>query len=200
MKKKRQKPWETELIEKIKDVINSCFPEAEEKALKQFKKEKAEEIPLMQSKVDFVRGFQGWFLLKYLIKGKFTPMEFISGNPADYFTKRELHMVDNFLNNEESFYEIVSISEDKKDFTIKNIANSKIILVKTINFPAKLKAGEYISAIPVQKLDGDYFFYGNVACYSKENGNSIKKIFLEEWKKAQREENQKINGGNKNVK
>ncbi|MFH1376060.1 MAG: hypothetical protein ABIH25_00320 [Candidatus Woesearchaeota archaeon] len=169
MKKKRQKPWETKLIEKIIDVTGYCFPGAEEEALKQFNKVKAKEISVMRTKVDFDRGFQTWFLLKYLIEEKFTPMEVISGNPSNYFTKRELQMVDNFLNNKEGFYEIISISRDKKDFTIKNVMNSEIISVKTIDFPNKLSKGEHIYTIPVQKLDGNYFFYGNVTCYSKEN-------------------------------
>ena len=180
---KRQKPWETELIDKIGDVINSCFPKEKGNALKKFKEEKAQEIPLMRTKIDFVRGFQAWFFLKYTIEGKITPMEFISGNPANYFTKRELKMVDNFLNNKEGFYEIISISKDKKDYTIKRIDKNKAINVKTIDFPAELKIVEYIHAIPVENLDCDYFFYGNVACYSKENGEAIKKTFLKEWKK-----------------
>lgn len=178
-------PWETKLIEKIEDVINSCFPKIREIALKQFKKEKADEISLIQTKQDFHRGFQAWFLLTYLIEGKFTPMEFISGNPVNYFTKKELQMVDKFINNKKGLYEIINISKNKKDFFLKNVANNETILVKTIDFPSKLKKGEYIYAIPVRKLDNNYFFYGNVISYSKENGEGIKKIFLEKLGKMQ---------------
>lgn len=196
---KKKKPWETKLIEKIQDVINYYFPKATAEALSKFKKEKEEEIPLMRTKVDFARGFQAWFLLKYLIEGKFTPMEFISGNPAGYFTKKELQMVGNFLDNKKGLYEIISISKNKKDYIIKNVVNNDVTTVKTINFPAKLSVKEYIYAIPVKRLDGNYFFYGNVACYSRENGEHIKKVFLEEWKK-QKNKGIRIKEKNKNVK
>jgi len=196
---KKKKPWETKLIEKIQDVINYYFPKATAEALSKFKKEKEEEIPLMRTKVDFARGFQAWFLLKYLIEGKFTPMEFISGNPAGYFTKKELQMVGNFLDNKKGLYEIISISKNKKDYIIKNVVNNDVTPVKTINFPAKLSVKEYIYAIPVKRLDGNYFFYGNVACYSRENGEHIKKVFLEEWKK-QKNKGIRIKEKNKNVK
>ena len=178
-----KKPWETKLIEKIEDVIDSCFPKDSKKALIEFKKEKAEEIALMEYKIDFARGFQAWFFLKYLIKGKFTPMEFITGNSVGYFTKKELQMVENFLNNQESLYEIISISKNKRDYEIRNVVNNKIIRVKTIDFPAKLSIGDYIYATPIKKLDNNYFFYGNVACYSKEKGKHIEQIFLKEWEK-----------------
>jgi len=196
---KKKKPWETKLIEKIQDVINYYFPKATAEALSKFKKEKEEEIPLMRTKVDFARGFQAWFLLKYLIEGKFTPMEFISGNPAGYFTKKELQMVGNFLDNKKGLYEIISISKNKKDYIIKNVVNNDVTTVKTINFPAKLSVKEYIYAIPVKRLDGNYFFYGNVACYSRKNGEHIKKVFLEEWKK-QKNKGIRIKEKNKNVK
>jgi len=175
-------PWETKLIEKIYDVINYSFPKIEKKALDQFKRENAKEISLIKTNRDFYRGFQAWFLLEYLIEDKFTPMEFILGNPASYFNKSELKMITNFLDDKKGWYELVHISKNNKDFTIKNIINSKIIIVKTIDFPAKLKKGEYIYARPVQKLKGGYFFYGNLFCYSKEEGENIKMALLIELK------------------
>ena len=188
MKPKRKKPWETKLIEKIIDVINYYFPGEEKIALEKFKKEKSEEISLMPSKMDFARGFQAWFLLDYLIKDEFTPMEFISANPEKYFTKKEIKMINKFINNERGFYEILDITNNKKDYILKNVMNKKVINVKTIDFPAKLKAGEFIYAVPVEKLGGNYFFYGNVASYSKEEGQKVMDYLIKESDKINKED------------
>ena len=48
-----------------------------------------------------------------------------------------------------------------------------------IDFPAKLNIGDFISATIVQKSQRYYFFYGNVATYSKKEGQGMKDFI---WK------------------
>ena len=62
----------------------------------------------------------------------------------------------------------------------KSNADLYALIIKTIDFPAKLNMGDLISATIVQKLEGDYFFYGNVATYSKKEGQRMKNFMLKE--------------------
>ncbi|MBI2671796.1 hypothetical protein HYX16_02585, partial [Candidatus Woesearchaeota archaeon] len=77
--------------------------------------------------------------------------------------------------------EIKYISRNRKDYLIQNVLDDRKYLVKTIDFPSKLIIGDFISALIIKKLDDNYFFYGLVISFSRENGLKIKKDFLKKY-------------------
>ena len=170
------------LIEKISILAGISFPDEDEKAFEKFQEENKKEIEIMQSEIDFNRAFQAWFLLEYRLPNGKTPMEFVfSRRDLDkLFSKKEISMIGNLLAHIQSLFEIKKISKNKKNYTIENVLDNKSYIIKTIDFPAKLNMGDLISATIVQKLEGDYFFYGNVATYSKKEGQRMKNFMLKE--------------------
>lgn len=182
-------PWETALINKISLFTELSFPDEEEKALKKYEKDCSEEIKVIDSKIDFARGFHAWFLLEYRLPNGKTPMEFIYSREdlPKLFSKREIKMITNFLAFKQSLFEVKKISKNKKDFKLENVIDNKEHFVETIDFPAKLKIGEFIVACIVEKLNKKCFFYGNVACYGKKEGLKIKEEIIKLAEKANKE-------------
>ena len=175
-------PWEVKLIGKVSFHTSLGFENEEEKAVEKFAEENKNKLKLIKSEKDFNRGFQAWFNLEYRLPNGLTPMEWAFSNDK-MFEKKELEMIKNFLDHKNSLFEVIKISDNKKDYTLKNIMDSKEYYVETIDFPAVLKIGDFLNAVLVEKLGGNYFFYGNVMSYSKKEGEKMKRIFLEEIKK-----------------
>ncbi len=174
------RPLEVALMEKISLLIDISFPDEEEKALEKFKKEKKKEIEMMRSEIDFNRGFQAWFLLEYRLTDGNIPMEFVFSKADKLFSKKELKMIKNFLARVQSLFEIKKISKNKKNYAIEDVLYNKLYIVKTIDFPAVLKEGDFIAATIIQKLEEHYFFYGNVASYSRKQGLKMKNFMIKE--------------------
>jgi len=181
-------PWESNLINKIFLLVDTGFHDEEEKAIESFNIAYKNEIEIMSSEADINRSFQAWYLLKYqLLNGK-TPIEFVfsRGDLEKLFSKKERDMIGNFLGYIESLFEIKKISENKKNFTIENVLDNKEYVIKTIDFPEVLKEGDFIRIIIVKKIEGYYFFFGNVATFSKKEGEKMKKSILKEMNKLKK--------------
>lgn len=178
------KPKEIILVDKVVDMINNVFPQELKRAVKVYQKEP--EAKNCKRDIDFSRGFLSWFLLKRTVQGGITPMELAYSFPLDYFTAEERKIIKNFLNFRESVFEIINISDNKKDYLLQDVLTNKEFLIKTIDFDSVLSGGDFVIATVVSKIEGDYFFYGNVGAYSREVGLKVKKSLIEANKRVRR--------------
>ena len=160
-----KKAQEAEVIGKIRGMIDHLYPEMEEKMREAFIHENEEVFKIIKRKVDFRLGFHAWFLLKFEFPSGATAMEMADSFPMDFFNKEDKKVIKNFLNYKESLFEIVKITEDRRDYTIKDLLDKKEYLVKTLDLPPKFNEKEFIQAIIVKNLEGDYFFYGAIQSY-----------------------------------
>ena len=173
---KINKAPEAEMIGKVRGMMDYLYPGIEEKTREIYVHENEDVIKVIKRKVDFRLGFHAWFLLKYEFPNEATAMEMADSFPMDFFTKDEKKMIKNFLNYKESLFKIIKISNDKRDYTIKDMLTSKLYLVKTLDMPAKFKEKDLIKAMIIKNLENDYFFYGGVASFNV----SDKKEFIKE--------------------
>lgn len=177
--KKPKRPKEVIAIDKVLGMINYLFPREIKKAEKAY--EKTQEGEWAKGREEYDRGLNAYFVLKHIIKGA-TPIEYANSFPLSYFSQEDRKVIKNFLNFNESLFEVKAISGNRKDYSIEDI-DGKAYLVKTIDFPDVLKEGEFIRAILIKNLAGDYFFYGNVLSYSREEGPKVKDALLAIMKK-----------------
>ena len=172
MARDNKKPQEVELIWKVVDFITNIHPNEIKKASKEFQKIDNTKL----GREAYERELLAWFLLKRNIKGA-TPMEYAYSFPLDFFTREDKEIIKNFINYIESFFEVAKISKDKKDYEIVDITSNKRYLIKTIDFPDVLQEKGFIRALIVKK-GNHYFFYGNVAQYTKKEEKRLKKEIL----------------------
>jgi hypothetical protein len=180
-----EKAPEAKLIAKVRSFIDYMYPDIEEKTREIFVHENEEGFKVIKRKVDFRLGFHAWFLLKYIFPSGATAIEMADSFPMDFFTKKEKEMIKNFLNYKESLFEIIKISDNKKDYTIKDLLDNKKYLVKTLDLPAKFQEKSLINAIIIKNIKEDYFFYGAVKSFNINN----KKEFIKEFLREIRDEN-----------
>ena len=177
-KKMINKVPEEKMIGKVRGMMEHLHPEAEEKAREVFIHEPEYRMSLARRKVDYLPAFYAWFLLKYEFPNGATAMEIADSFPMDFFNKDEKKMIKNFLNYNESLFEILEISKDKKDYKIKNFLDKRIYLIKTWDMPAKFSKRQLIKAMIIKNLDGNYFFYGAVQSFDIEDKKSFIKDML----------------------
>jgi hypothetical protein len=114
-------------------------------------------------------------------------MEMADSFPMNFFNNNEKKMIKNFLNYKESLFEIIKISNDDRDYLVKDLLDKKEYLVKTFDLPPKFREKQLINAIIIKNIKGDYFFYGGVMSFSFDN----KKMFIKEFLKEVKIENKK---------
>ncbi len=179
MKKKKITP-ESEFIGKVRGMIDHLYPNIEEEMREEFIHENPHILKLAERKSDFRLGFHSWFLLKFEFPSGATAMEMADSFPMDFFNKDDKKIIKNFLNYKESLFEIIKISNDKKEYTLRDLSDNKEYLVKTIDLPAKLEVKELVQAILVKNLNEEYFFYGLVISFTiYEEKGFIKEILKE---------------------
>jgi hypothetical protein len=84
-----------------------------------------------------------------------------------------------------SFFEVKGISNNRKDFLLSNVTTNNEFLVKTLDLKGpKIKVGDFFTARIVKKLDGEYFFYGLMNSYDKDEGLKIKNDILKKYRQA----------------
>jgi len=176
---------EAKMIGKVRGMIDHLYPGIEEKAREIFIHEHESAMKIIRRKVDFRLAFHAWFLLKYEFSSRATAMEMADSFPMDFFNKDDKKMIKNFLNYKESLFEILEISEDKKNYTIRDLLDNNFYLIKTFDLPARFSKEDLIKAIIIKNLDGDYFFYGAVQAYDVAN----RKEFIKEMLNVIRLEN-----------
>ncbi|MEK6893049.1 MAG: hypothetical protein AABX07_02505 [Nanoarchaeota archaeon] len=184
-KKLINKAPESEMISKVRGMIDYLYPKIEEEAREIFVRENEYAMKVIKRKVDFRLAFHAWFLLKYEFPSEATAMEMADSFPMDLFNKDEKKMIKKFLNYKESLFEILDISEDKRDYKIKDLLDKKIYLIKTIDLPAKFLKNQLIKAMIIKNLEEDYFFYGAVQSFNITD----KKEFIKEMRNVIRLEN-----------
>lgn len=173
---------EARMISKVRGMIEYLYPGIEEEAREIFVHENEDAMKIIKRKVDFRMGFHAWFLLKYEFPSEATAIEMACSFPMDFFNEKERKMIKNFLNYKESLFEILKISKNKKDYTIKDLLDNKIYLIKTIDLPARFKEKYLIQAIIIKNLEGNYFFYGAVHSFNIKNKNRFIKEMLKKIK------------------
>ncbi len=176
---------EIEMISKVRSMIEYMYPRIEEEAREIFIHENEEVMKIIKRKADFRWAFQAWFLLKYEFPSEATGMEMADAFPMKFFTKNEKKAIKNFLDYKESLFEILKISEDKRDYKIKDLLDKRTYLIKTFDLPAKFSGGQLIKTMIIKNLREDYFFYGGVKSYLVKN----KARFIREMLKEVREDN-----------
>jgi|SRR3989344_1652933 len=176
---KINKAPEAEMIGKVRGMMDYLYPGIEEKTREIYVHENEDVIKVIKRKVDFRLGFHAWFLLKYEFPNEATAMEMADSFPMDFFTKDEKKMIKNFLNYKESLFKIIKISNDKRDYTIKDMLTSKLYLVKTLDMPAKFKEKDLIKTTIIKNLENDYFFYGGVKSFKVSDKEEFIKEMLE---------------------
>ncbi|MBI2631962.1 hypothetical protein HYW75_03090 [Candidatus Pacearchaeota archaeon] len=182
MTKEIKKTWESELIGKVRSMINHLYPGIEEELGEVYIHENEPAMKIIKRKVDFRLGFHAWFLLKHEFPSGATAMEMANSFPMDYFNKKEKKMIKNFLDYKESLFEILKISEDKKDYTIKDLSDKKVYLVKTIDLPVGFKEKDFVQAIIVKNIESNYFFYGTIMSFDILDQKKFIKEILNEFK------------------
>jgi len=174
-----KKQEEVKVVEKVYDFILGLYPHIIDKAKKKFDS-LGMDFP---NNVSYSRGFNSWFLLKYIVHNAATPMELAYSFPMDYFSKKEKRIIKNFIGHIESLFEVISIKD--KDYTLKDARDNKKYNMKTIAMDGNLKAKDYILATIVKSLKNCFFFYGNVLPCDKMHIEDIKK----ELKNSSKEKN-----------
>lgn len=170
------KQLEVEVINKVVDFVMHMHPDETKRALKEY--DSSQEAKITKDDRSYQRGFLSWFLLQKRLRNEITPIELAYLFPLDYFTKKEKLIIKNFMNSINSLFQVKDISGNKKDFILVNMWDRKKYKVKTIDFPDILKKKDYIRALIVKKVEGDYFFYGNVWTYEENDALSIKEEFI----------------------
>ena len=79
-----------------------------------------------------------------------------------------------------------------KEILLEDAVSGRRYLVKTIDFPDVLENGEFVKAILVKKLEGDYFFYGNVLTYARAEGLKMKEYLLKNIGKIKKRQKPEI--------
>ncbi len=167
---------EARMIGKVRGMIDHLYPGVEEKSREHFVHEHEYAMKVIKRKVDFRLAFHAWFLLKYEFPSGATAMEMADSFPMDFFTADEKKMIKNFLVYKESLFEILKISENKRDYMIKDLLDKRTYFIKTLDLPAHFSKGQLIKAIIIKNLEGDYFFYGAVQSFDINN----RKEFIKE--------------------
>lgn len=181
-KKRLNKALETKMIGKVRGMIDHLYPAIEKKAREIFVHKNEDAMKIIRRKLDFRLAFHAWFLLKYEFPSGATAMEMADSFPMDFFTKQDKKMIKNFLNYRESLFEILEISNDKRNYTIRDLLDKKIYVIKTLDLPAKFLEGQLIRAIIIKNLEGDCFFYGAVQSYNITDKRKFIKEMLDEIK------------------
>lgn len=182
------KPIEVTVIEKVFDFVVHTFPKELKKASKEFKK--SDEAEAAKDERTYERGLLSWFLLERKTNLGLTPMELAYLCPLDCFTNRDRRIIKNFIEHTISLFEVKKIHN--KDYLLENVIDKKEHLVNTIDFPDIVKEGEFIRALIVKKLEGGYFFHGNVLTYTKQDGLEIRDFLLKNIKKIKKRKKPKI--------
>lgn len=182
IEEKNKKALEAELIGKVRSMMDYLYPGIEEDLREDYIHENQHVFKAVKRKVDFRLGFHAWFLLKHEFPSSATAMELAYSFPMDYFNETEKKMIKNFLRYKESLFEIIKISDNHKDYTIKDLSDKKVYLVKTIDLPDGFKEKNIIQAIIIRNLKGDYFFYGTVISFDVYNRKEFVKEILNEIK------------------
>ena len=180
--KRPKKGEEAEFLGKIRSMIDYFYPGIEEEMRKSFILKNKNALRNIKRDVDFRLWFHAWFLLKYEFPSGATAMEMADSFPLDYLTKKEKKMVKNFLSYKESLFEIIKISEDKKEYFLKDLSDNKEHNIKTIDLPPSLKEKEIIQAIIIKNMKNDYFFYGIITSFDITNRKEFVKALLKEIK------------------
>lgn len=173
---KINKAPEAKMISKVRGMIDYLYPRIEGKVREIFVHENEDVMKIFKRKVDFNLAFHAWFLLKYEFPSEATAMEMAESFPMDFFTEDEKKMIRNFLNYKESLFEILKISDDKRNYAIKDLADNKTYLIKTLDLPDRFCEGQLIKVIIIKNINRDYFFYGAVQTFTIRN----KKRFIKE--------------------
>ena len=185
-----EKPFEVSLIEKILTLVSLYFKDEVARAFGKYKLFYSDKNKKL-SKLDLSRDFQAWFLLEHKLPNGKTPVEFVfcREDIDKLFSKKEKNMIGNFLAFKKTLFEIKYISRNRKDYLIQDVLDDRKYLVKTIDFPSKLIIGDFINALIIKRLDDNYFFYGLVTSFSRENGLEIKKDFLKKYEELKSKQN-----------
>ena len=179
---KQTKAPEAELISKIRGMIDHLYPGIEEEMREVFVHENEDAMKIITRKVDFRLDFHAWFLLKFEFPSNATAMEMAKSFPMDFFNEEDKKIIKNFLNYKESLFEILKISLDHRDYLIRNLADKRKYLIKTLDLPARFKERDLIQAIIVKNLEDEYFFYGGVKSFTISNTKEFIKEILNEIK------------------
>lgn len=177
-KKVINKNPEARVIGKVRGMIEHLYPGIEEEAREIFVHENEETMKVIKRKVDFRLSFHAWFLLKYEFPSEATAIEMADSFPMNFFNKKEKKIIKNFLNYRESLFEILKISEDGHNYTIKDLSDKKIYFVRTFNLPNKFLEKQLILAMIIKNLEEDYFFYGAVQSFNIKNKKKFVKKLL----------------------
>ena len=180
--KKRKKAWESELIGKIRGMIEHLYPGIENEMRELYIQKNQNAMKLIKSGADFRLAFHSWFLLKFEFPSGTTAIEMADSFPMKYFNEKEKKMIMNFLRYKESLFEIINISENKKDYTLRDLSDNKEYAIRTIDLPAGFKEKEIVQAIIVKNLKKEYFFYGLVTSFDVFNRKEFVKEILEKIK------------------
>ncbi len=173
-KKQIKKAPEAGVISKIRGMIDYLYPGIEREVREEFIRENAYILKLAKKKSDFRLAFHSWFLLKFEFPSGATAMEMADSFPEKFFTEDEKRTIKNFLEYQESLFEIIKILNNK-DYLIKDLRDDKEYLINTIDFPCVLNQGEIVQAIIIRKFEGGYFFYGNVTSFDVQNKKEFMK-------------------------
>ncbi len=189
--KKIKKQEEVVVIEKVFDFITHTFPKDLKKAAKEFKK--SVEAQVANDKRDYTRGLMSYFLLERKTNLELTPMELAQSFPLDFFTKQDKEIINNFVDHISSIFEVKR--KDGKEILLEDAVSGRVYLVKTIDFPDVLENGEFVKTILVKKLEGDYFFYGNVLTYTRAEGLKMKEYLLKNIGKIKKKHKPEVEWG-----
>jgi|SRR3989344_6910564 len=171
---------EAEMISKVRGMIDYMYPKIEGRAREIFVHKNEDAMKVIKRKVDFRLAFHAWFLLKYEFPSEATAMEMADSFPMDFFNKDEKKMIKNFLHYKESLFEILEISNDKRNYTIKDLLDKRTYLIKTLDLPARFLKAQLIRAMIIKNLEGDYFFYDAVQSFNFKDRNKFIKEMLKE--------------------
>ncbi|MBS3114104.1 hypothetical protein J4448_03305 [Candidatus Woesearchaeota archaeon] len=185
---KAKKQEEVIVIEKVFDFITHTFPKDLKKAAKEFKK--SVEAQAANDERDYTRGLMSYFLLERKINLGLTPMELAQSFPLDFFTKQDRKIINNFVDHTTSIFDVKR--KNGKEILLEDAVSGRRYLVKTIDFPDVLENGEFVKAILVKKLEGDYFFYGNVLTYARAEGLKMKEYLLKNIGKIKKRQKPEI--------
>lgn len=178
-KKIINKAPEAKMISKVRGMIDYLYPKIEEKARELFVHENENVMKIIKRKVDFRLAFYAWFLLKYEFPSEATAMEMAESFPMNVFNANEKKMIKNFLRYKESLFEILDISKDKREYTIKDLLDKRIYLIKTLSLPANFLRGEIIKTMIIKNIEKDYFFYGAVQGFNISDRKNFIKDMLQ---------------------
>ena len=179
---------EVKVIEKVFDFIMHICPHDLKKAAKEFKE--GVEAQSVNNERGYTRGLTSYFLLERKTNLGLTPMELAQSFPLDFFTKQDRKIINNFVDHTTSIFDVKR--KNGKEILLEDAVSGRRYLVKTIDFPDVLENGEFVKAILVKKLEGDYFFYGNVLTYARAEGLKMKEYLLKNIGKIKKRQKPEI--------